>query len=141
MRFQYNDGGRKEAGYTGDTGDCAVRATAIVTGRPYKEIYNAINLLAKNERPRGRKKRSNARTGVWKQTFNKYLLPLGYKWTATMQIGSGCQVHMKASELPSGAIIVRLSKHYAAVVNGILHDTYDCTRDETRCVYGYWSRI
>lgn len=30
------------------------------------------------------------------------------------------------------------SKHLAAVVDGVLHDTYDCTREGTRCVYGYY---
>jgi hypothetical protein len=140
MKYVYNDGGRQATGYKGNTGDCAVRATCIVTGKSYQEVYNAINELAKNERPRKSSSRSNARTGVWRRTLNKYLQSLGYEWTPTMSIGSGCQVHMKADELPSGRIIVRLSKHFAAVIDGILHDTGDCTRNETRCVYGYWSK-
>jgi hypothetical protein len=24
------------------------------------------------------------------------------------------------------------------VIDGVLHDTHDCTRGGTRCVYGYW---
>jgi len=24
------------------------------------------------------------------------------------------------------------------VIDGVLHDTHDCSRDGTRCVYGYW---
>ena len=138
MKYIYNDGGRRCAGYTGDTGDCGVRAVSIVTGKPNKEVYDAINLLAKNERPRKGRTRSNARTGVWRRTLDKYLKSLGYEWMPTMSIGSGCQVHMNPDELPSGRIIVRLSKHFAAVIDGVLHDTYDCTRNETRCVYGYW---
>jgi hypothetical protein len=39
---------------------------------------------------------------------------------------------------PPGRLVVRLSKHVAAVVDGVLHDTYDCSRGGTRCVYGYW---
>ena len=31
MRFVYDDGGRKAAGYKGDTSDCTVRAIAIAT--------------------------------------------------------------------------------------------------------------
>ena len=51
----------------------------------------------------------------------------------TMQIGSGCHVHLRADELPAkGKLIVALSKHYAAVVDGVLHDKYDCTRNGTR---------
>lgn len=48
MEFKHNDGGRSEAGYKGITGDCAVRAISIVTGKSYQEVYDAINYLAKN---------------------------------------------------------------------------------------------
>lgn len=27
----------------------------------------------------------------------------------------------------------------AAVVDGVLHDTFDCSRGGTRCVYGYYA--
>jgi hypothetical protein len=57
-----------------------------------------------------------------------------------MQIGQGCLVHLKADELPAGRIIVRLSRHVCAVVNGITQDTSDPTRDGMRCVYGYYER-
>ena len=57
-----------------------------------------------------------------------------------MQIGSGCKVHLKAEELPKGRIIARVSKHYTTVIDGVLNDTYDCSRGETRCVYGYWKK-
>lgn len=44
-------------------------------------------------------------------------------------------------ELPKDkTIIVSLSKHIAAVVNGVLHDLSDCSRNGTRCVYGYWEK-
>lgn len=57
-----------------------------------------------------------------------------------MFIGSGCRVHLKADELPKGVVIVSLSKHIAAVKNGVIHDLSDCSRDGTRCVYGYWRK-
>ena len=34
-RWQYNDGGRSAAGFSGKTGDCVCRAIAIATGKPY----------------------------------------------------------------------------------------------------------
>jgi hypothetical protein len=40
--FQFNDGGRANAGFKGMTGDCATRAIAIVTELPYKIISNLI---------------------------------------------------------------------------------------------------
>lgn len=49
MKFNYNDGGRADAGYKGKTGDCVCRAISIATERPYKEIYDLImDILSKN---------------------------------------------------------------------------------------------
>lgn len=140
MRYIYNDGGRAASGYRGTAGDCAARAIATATGLPYQGVYDKINDLGSNERT-GRKKRgrSNARTGVYTQCVRRFMESIGWKWTPTMQIGSGCKVHLRDGELPMGRIVVVLSKHYAAVIDGILHDTYDCSRDGTRCVYGYFS--
>jgi hypothetical protein len=58
-----------------------------------------------------------------------------------MLVGSGCKVHLKEDELPKGNLLVRVSKHLTAVVDGIINDTFDCSRDETRCVYGYYSKV
>lgn len=138
--WQQNDGGREAAGYKGQAGDCVTRAIAIATGKPYQEIYDALNGLAVNER-KGKRKRgkSSARNGVYRSTFSKYLLSLGWQWHPTMAIGQGCKVHLKADELPQGNLIVSVSRHMVAVINGVIHDTHDPSRDGTRCVYGYWS--
>lgn len=146
MRWQFNDGGRAASGFKGQTGDCVCRSIAIATGLPYIEVYNKLNQLASTERERynprtGRgKRRSHARTGVYKDTYKKLLVSLGWKWTPTMQIGSGCKVHLCGEELPSGILIVSVSKHLTVVVDGVIHDTHDCSRNENRCVYGYWKK-
>ena len=58
-----------------------------------------------------------------------------------MGIGTGCQVHVRKSELPEkGAYILNLSGHLTCWKNGELYDTYDCSRGGTRCVYGYWRK-
>jgi hypothetical protein len=121
-----DDGGRAAAGFKGKTGDCVTRAIAIATGKPYREVYDALNEHAHRQRKRGK---SNARTGVYKVTRNKYLATLGWKWTPTMQIGSGCKVHLRADELPSGRLVVGLSRHDVAVIDGVIHDTHDCSRN------------
>jgi hypothetical protein len=68
-------------------------------------------------------------------------------------------------ELPAGRLVVSVSKHYTAVLDGVIHDTHDPQRDASvvrpdrgeplaagerrvpggqvvktarRCVYGYW---
>ena len=139
MEWEYNDGGRADAGYKGRTGDCVCRAIAIATETPYQEVYDKLNELGKKERTGKRKKdKSHARTGVYKQTIRKYMESIGWKWVPTMLIGQGCKVHVKAGELPKGRLVLSLSKHSTAVIDGVLHDTYDCSRNETRCVYGYY---
>ena len=141
MNWTFNDGGRAAAGYTGAAGDCATRAVAIATGLPYEAVYRAINRLATRERSGSRKRgRSNAREGVFKATMQRLMQALGWGWTPTMGIGTGCRVHLRAAELPGGRLIAAVSKHYVAVVDGTVRDTHDPSRDGTRCVYGYWTR-
>jgi hypothetical protein len=117
-----------------------VRAIAIAAELPYQTVYEAINETAQRERPRTRRgqRRSNARTGVKKQTIRRYLSDIGWTFKPTMSLGSGCTVHLQADELPKGRLIVSVSKHLVAVIDGTIHDNADCSRSGTRCVYGYW---
>lgn len=139
QRYVFNDGGREAAGFKGSTGDCVCRAIAIVTQKPYKEVYDALNILAESERTgKRKKKKSSSRTGVFRVTYQKYLESLGYQWVATMKIGQGCQTHLRSDELPSGRLIVRVSKHVTTMIDGVINDTWDCSRQGSRCVYGYF---
>jgi hypothetical protein len=138
MAWVFDDGGRQAAGFKGDTGDCVTRSIAIATSLPYLTVYAALNDVAQRERPRGKQKRSHARTGVKTATIRRYLDGLGWEWVPTMQIGSGCTVHLRDDELPAGRLIVSVSKHITAVIDGVIHDTHDPSRDGTRCVYGFW---
>lgn len=142
MKWIYDDGGRADAGYRGDAGDCCCRAFAIATGKPYKEVYELINKIGRENAHKGNRSgngKSSARNGVYKDDARKIADALGMKWTPTMKIGSGCNMHLRSDELPSGRIVCNVSRHFVAVIDGVIHDTYDCSRDGTRCVYGYWS--
>lgn len=135
-----SDGGRAAAGFRGATGDCVTRAISIVTGIPYREVYDALNELAAQERPWRGRKRSSSRKGVFRRTYRRYLAALGWQWVPTMRIGSGCTVHLRADELPKGRLIVKVSHHLVAVIDGVIYDTHDPSRGGTRCVYGYYTR-
>lgn len=138
MEWVYDDGGRSAAGYRGDAGDCVCRSIAIATGKTYQEVYDALNELGRGERITKRKRgRSSSRIGVYKGTIRKYMDSIGWKWVPTMEIGSGCKVHLRSDELPIGRLVVSVSKHTTAVIDRIIHDTHDPSRDGTRCVYGY----
>lgn len=137
LSYRYDDGGRSAAGYRGEAGDCVTRSIAIATGLPYAEVYALVNVYAGRERPKQRS-RSAARTGVHKSTTRRIMAGLGWKWKPTMHIGSGCTVHLADGELPSGRLIVSVSRHLTAVIDGEIRDTYDPRRGNSRCVYGYY---
>lgn len=152
LDYLYDDGGRAEAGFKGRAGDCVCRAIAIVTGRPYAEVYSDLAAGTGGQRAsRGKRRSASARNGIdtGRKWFRDYMKSIGMEWTPTMLIGQGCRVHLLAGELPSGRLIVSLSKHWTAVIDGVIHDTYDPTRSTVwhengvqtlthRCVYGYW---
>lgn len=147
MKYIYNDGGRKSAGYQGKARDCVCRSIAIASGLPYQEVYsvlargNAEQRATKHSRVKSGKRTARSGIFVQRKWFKEYMALLGFRWVPTMMIGSGCKVHLKDGELPLGRLVVSLSRHYAAVIDGVLNDTYDCSRDGTRCVYGYWIKI
>lgn len=169
--FKYNDGGRADAGYKGHTGDCVARSIAIASGRPYKEIYDALaNGNASQKIGKHAKRKANdawaakglpfsgkeyrafikaktkpktAAQGINtnRKWFKDYMKQLGFEWVPCMGIGTGCKVHLKWDELPHGNLVCALSGHYTAVIDLVLNDIYDCSRGGTRCVYGYYKLI
>jgi hypothetical protein len=129
-------------------------------------VYAALSDGAGNER---KSKGATARNGVRtrRKWFKDYMRSLGFVWTPTMGIGTGCTVHLRADELPPGRLVVAVSKHYTAVIDGVIHDTHNPSERGTtiyppgyldnipkgarrldngggwayspdRCVYGYW---
>jgi len=148
LGFERNDGGRLAAGFKGGAGDCVVRAIAIAAEKSYLEVYEALRAanteyadsrntkLAKQIAARG----SSPRNGNHRSVFHDYILSLGFDWVPTMAVGKGCQVHLRRSEIPAGRLIVKVSKHLCAVIDGVIHDTHNPARGGMRCVYGYYIR-
>lgn len=130
------DGGRADAGYaSGEAGDCVARALTIATGGSYSAVYRSLADLSALMG-----KRRSARNGAARPVYTRWLAERGWQWTPTMAIGSGCTVHMRRDELPAGRLVVRLSGHLCAVLDGVVHDNHDPRRGGTRCVYGYWQQ-
>lgn len=127
-RWVYDDGGRAAAGFKGETGDCVTRAITIATGASYRSIYNALKQASG----------LSPRDGMERSIYQPFLAYMGWSWQPTMQIGSGTTVHLKADELPGGRLIVRVSKHMCAVIDGVIHDIDDPSRGGTRAVYGFF---
>lgn len=144
--FEFNDGGREKAGFKGGAGDCVVRSIAIAANLPYMKVYEDLRMAnesyaqSRNDRlaKRLNAKGSSPRNGNHRNVFHDYILEQGFTWVPTMRIGAGCQVHLRANELPSGVLIVKVSKHLTAIINGVIQDTHDPSRGGSRCVYGYY---
>ena len=132
MECVYADGGRSKYFKADNVRDCVTRAICNATGSDYKKIYDGISKL----------QGKSARNGCKKTATRKYIVDvLGWKWHPTMNIGSGCKTHLRADELPAtGTIIVSVSKHITCVKNGVIYDTFDCSRHGNRCVYGYYTK-
>ena len=144
--FQLHDGGREAAGFKGGAGDCVVRSIAIAANLPYMQVYEDLrkaneryaterdNKLSRHLTRRG----SSPRNGNHRNVFHDYILSLGFEWVPTMKVGAGCQVHLRRNELPHGALIVKVSKHLTAVIDGVIFDSHNPSRGGSRCVYGYY---
>ena len=145
IEFNFNDGGREAAGKKGSTGDCVTRAVAIASGLSYLEVYNRLAEGNAKQRitKRSNKRKAGVKTAskgisVRRKWYKDYMKELDFEWVPTMLVGSGCKVHLDEDELPKGRLICHVSRHSCAVIDGVLNDTYDCSRMGTRCVYGYW---
>ena len=130
MSYIFNDGGRKQAGFLGRTGDCAARALAIAESMPYVEAYK---LVAQANKDAGGSK--SARNGIMKHHFHKLLLTLGYKWHSAPKY-EGRKARPRDFRR-DGIIIARQARHFVTVINGDCIDTWDSS---DKMVYGYWQK-
>jgi hypothetical protein len=154
-KFVKDDGGRgsdiPRRGRKDEVGDCVARAIAIATQKPYREVHDALTVAkvrdvaagkdhwTRRARRKGGISAFHADHGVSDEVYGPYLQDLGWKFTSTKDLPRGRGVHLRADELPQGRLIVRLPNHLVAVINGVIHDTHDCS-DEGRCrIRGYWT--
>ena len=129
IEYTYDDGGRSDAGFKGDTGDCTVRAIAILTRTPYPDVYRRMAACMKRagfaasgnayrQRPRrGLKPAISARAlqdlvkasyGLRRVTLDRGPRPTySHAWT----------LH--------GDCLIGTAKHISAIVDGHLRDTFD----------------
>lgn len=125
-----NDGGREAAGFKGSAGDCAARAMAIALQKDYKECYQE---LAEAHKERTGKK--TAREGIYKDTMTKVLKGHGWHWHPAPNIRGRKAKHY---DMPKGRVIARMARHYSAIIDGSIHDTWDCSN---KMIYGYWMEV
>jgi hypothetical protein len=156
-RWVKDDGGRSRSGvargHKDAVGDCVARAIAIAAQRPYREVHDALiaakvrevatskEAWAKRARHKGGISWFHADYGVTNKEYGPYLAGLGWKYTSTKELPRGKGVHLRANELPNGRLIVCLPRHLVAVIDGVIHDTGDCSDEGRRRIRGYWACV
>ena len=88
-----------------------------------------------------------------REVISRYAAACGFQWVATKFIGQSETVHVRPDELPGGRLVLNLSKHLAAMIDGVLYDNHDSSVSRHveasagpgsgrgwRMVYGYWVR-
>ena len=107
----------------------------------YQEVYDALNRLAQTERI-GKRKRKTVQQSH--RRVSRDLSSLSRIARMAMDLDHVDWFRMPgppaASELPRGPLIVKVSRHLTAVIDGVLYDTHNCSRGGMRCVYGYFSQ-
>ena len=131
MKYIYNDGGRSKY-FKGKANDCVCRAISIASNRDYKEVYDSL-----------KKALGTPRNGVFtkNKAFKDWMAANGFVWTPCSGIGVKTSVHFIEGELPKGRLVCSVTKHYVAVVDNKVYDTWDSrynSFNEVRRIYGYW---
>ena len=131
MEYIYNDGGTSKY-FKGKAGDCVCRAISIASNRDYKEVYDSL-----------KKALGTPRNGVFtkNKAFKDWMVANGFVWTPCSGIGVKTSVHFIEGELPKGRLVCSVAKHYVAVVDDKVYDTWDSrynSFNEVRRIYGYW---
>lgn len=129
MTYVFNDGGRKAAGFKGVAGDCGARAMAIALKLDYKAVYKE---LAQANADHGCAK--SARNGINKDVYAEVLKRYGWVWHKAPQFAGR---KARCADMPVGVVIAKQAHHFVAVIDGVAHDSWDCTE---RMVYGYWAK-
>lgn len=127
MSYQYSDGGRESAGLKSKT-DCGIRAVAIACQMDYSEARK----LLKEYAAKGRQGSKAISRGIYRDDMDAALRSIGWVWYPSPRFAGR---KARYSDLPQGRFIARMARHYAAVVDGVLMDSWDSSR---KMVYGYW---
>jgi hypothetical protein len=148
--FVFNDGGRQAAGFRGNAGDCVVRAIAIAAELPYRQVYDQLQRALRHQIEVVERKQTlqygikghykpNATplTGLTANVYRPYLRWLGWQYVAKPVGPNG---RLRRGEVPMGRLIVELSGHLVAVIDGVIHDTYYSASRGQRPIGGYFHK-
>jgi hypothetical protein len=108
--------------------DCMIRSVTLATGSTYQDVHRIMY---------GHGWRASSRNSKdWEKHITNTLEDLGFKWKRVAFPGVKGQSRMTARTMThEGTWILRSAKHVAALKEGNLLDTWDCS---DKCVYFAW---
>ena len=125
--YTHDDGGRQQAGFKGKTGDCLIRAPAIASGIPYREVYDPTKpqfrvagyRAVPDPSKAGKKSRRGQPTKARCQEM--VLERFGFRKVAL----AGPRPTYSEAFRQFGTCVARTRKHWVALKDGALRDTFD----------------
>jgi hypothetical protein len=126
MSYIYCDGGRSQH-FKGTASDCAARAMAIALDLDYMDCYR--ELAEQNQKSTGKR---SARGGIYRKDLDAILRNHGWEWRVAPQFEGR---KARASDMPTGPVVARMARHFAAIIDGVPHDIFDSS---DKMIYGYW---
>lgn len=127
--YVHDDGGRSEAGFKGDTGDCAVRAIAILTRTPYPDVYQRMAACMKRAGygASGNAYRQRPRQGLKPAISARDLQNLvkASYGLSRVKLPRGPRPTYSEAWARHGDCLVGTAKHVCTIVDGDLRDTFD----------------
>ena len=122
--------------FASEKNDCAVRALAVAAGHSYEEAHRALKLHGRVDR-----------RGTYNQTMERAAGMLGLRLVEELPGGSHPDFHMPARHhmtlaqfvrvYRSGRYVVRVNRHFIAVVDGVVHDWAWKTSARTRAILAW----
>jgi len=132
-------------------GDCGVRAICLAFDLDYNKVWNAATKMKQMNAPlykynygggyvEYKKSKATATRGLSKTDLIDTLAFLNidavYKTTAYKEIGRDIQMYFHAGNLPERCI-AHIPRHWVAVKNGSIWDSYDSRGTRLRKLRGY----
>ncbi len=111
--------------YENDTGDCVIRAIALIEGKDWDDVFLELMIEAYTEKLMIEDNR------LW----TKYLRKLGYKRHSIPDTCPDCySANDFARDNPRGRFIVCTGTHVIGIIDGTIYDTWDSS-DKTVLFY------
>ena len=109
--------------------DCVKRSVTLTTGISYKEVKKGLNEHKKITGAKAFNEKGNPRSYIENVLgFPRVIAPKNTD-------GTRDTVEEFAKAHPKGRYVVSVSGHWTACINGIVYDTWDCTKEEVLSYY------